>query len=427
MSLILEQLVQIRDLLNGHPLFTLGALLLSGYLMGKLVSLVKLPTITGYIIAGLLLGDTMTGVVHHEMGEDLKLITDIALGLIALTIGGEFYWVKLKKMGKEVIIITVFQILLTFLAVFAALFVFGMDPAMALIMGAIATATAPAATVAIVQSLRAHGPFVDYLYGVVALDDAGCVLIFGITFALASGILGSETAVAAAGAAVEAVHISPFSLIFHAVKEILFSLLLGGVFGFLIHRMTLKKNSTNEILIITLGLVFLETALAIVFHLSPLMSNMAAGALLINFSPRNHRIFRILEPLTPPLYALFFVIAGTELNPAVLMEKHILILGFAFILSRALAKYGGVYLGSLVGGAPLNVRKFLGFCMVPQAGVAIGLVLLIQASPLVQNLSPAYALIIKDMVNIILLSVFINELIGPPLSKFAIVKGLERE
>ncbi len=419
MEFLLQQLIELRNLLSSHALFTVGILLTFGYFMGKAVARIKLPAITGYIIAGLLLGDTVSGIVHTHMSEGLKIVTDVALGLIALTIGGEFYWVKLKKMGKEVVIITLAQIVLTFLAVTLSLWLFKMEFPLALIMGAIATATAPAATVAIVQTLRAHGPFVDYLYGVVALDDAGCVIVFGISFAIATGLLG-------AGGAGAAAH-GPAVLIGHAFLEIFLSLLIGLIFGYLIHRMTRRKDNANEILIITRGLIFLETALAIVFHLSPLMSNMAAGTIIINLSARNHRIFRILEPLTPPIYALFFVIAGTELNPAVLLQEKILILGAVFILARGAAKYGGVYLGSAVSGAPKCVRKYLGFCMIPEAGVAIGLVLLIQASPLIVHLPPHYDQIISDMVNIILLAVFVNELVGPPVSKFAIVKGLEEE
>jgi len=180
-------------------------------------------------------------------------------------------------------------------------------------------------------------------------------------------------------------------------------------------------------MILTLGFIFLETASAIVFNLSPLLSNMAAGALLINMSPKNHRIFRILEPMTPPIYALFFVIAGTELNPGIIFQKEILSLGFVFIFARGLAKYFGIFLGSIAGKAPANIKKYLGFCMLPQAGVAIGLVLMIQASPVVAALPPLDAKVISMMVNIILLSVFVNELIGPPVSKLAIIKAMELE
>ena len=415
MQTLISFLVEFRDLMSNHALFTLGMLLVIGYFTGKLASLFRLPEITGFIVAGLIMGETVTGIVPHHMGENLKIVTEVALGLIALTIGGEFYWVKLKRVGKEVVIITIVQLLASFGAVVFGMTLLGFDLPYALMLGAIASATAPAATVAIVQSLRATGLFVDYLYGVVALDDAGAVILFGLSFAMASGLLGVS------GADHGAVLV-----IIHALGVVLLSLAAGAVAGFLIHRFTRKKSS-NEIMIISLGFVFLATAVSVIFELSPLMTNMAAGAVIINLSPSNHRIFRILEPLTPPIYALFFVIAGTELQPAILIQTKILLLGGGYILFRALGKYSGVYFGSLLGKVRGTIRTYLGFCMLPQAGVAIGLVLMIQASPLVSYLPPEQIVIIDTMVNIILLSVFINELIGPPISKYALIRGNEME
>ena len=265
------------------------------------------------------MGDTVTGIVHPEMGESLKFVTDLALGLIALTIGGEFYAAKLKSMGKEIVIMTIFQVGLAFSFVAMAMILAGVDVPFALLLGAIATATAPAATVAIVQSMRAHGKFVDYLYGLVALDDAGCVAVFGVVFALVVGMLNPLS-------------VGAGFLILNACKEIGFSIGIGLIAGYVIHITTRKKSHSNEMLLITLGVIFVETALSIVLELSPLMSNMAAGTLLINASPRNHRLFKSIEPLTPPLYALFFVIAGTELDPHILVKKEILFVGFVFII-----------------------------------------------------------------------------------------------
>lgn len=416
MDVLIQDFLEFKELLSHHTLFVIGLLLIFGYFLGKLADKIKLPEITGYIISGLLMGDAVFGIIPHN--TDLSIVTDVALALIALTIGGEFYIAKLKVMGKEVIVLTIFQILLTYIVVSVSLVIFKMELPFALLLGAIATATAPAATVAIVQSLRAHGKFIDRLYGIVAMDDAGAVIMFSITFAIATGMMAPHGASSDHGASI---------LIFHAFQEIILSLALGGVFGFFIHKATKRHSNTGEILILTLALVLLETALALFFHLSPLLSNMAAGAVLINISPRNHRIFRILEPLSPPIYALFFIIAGTELNPAALMQKEILLLGGVYILSRAIAKYSGVSLGAKVIGSAHNIRKYLGLCMLPQAGVAIGLVLMIQTSPVVQALPEEQQSIIQLMVNIVLLAVFFNELTGPPLSKFAIVNAMEEE
>ncbi|MBB6482054.1 cation:proton antiporter [Spirochaeta isovalerica] len=416
MNLIIEDFFEFKELLSQHSLFIIGLLLVFGYFLGKLADKVKLPEITGYIISGLLMGDAVFQMIPHD--SELTIVTDVALALIALTIGGEFSLSKLKVMGREVMILTIFQILLTYAVVSISLVIFKLELPFALLMGAIATATAPAATVAIVQSLRAHGRFIDRLYGIVAMDDAGAVIVFSVSFAIATGMLSPREAASGHGASL---------LIFHAFTEIVFSLLLGALFGFFIHKSTRKHTNTGEILILTLALVLLETALALFFHLSPLLSNMAAGAVLINISPRNHRIFRTLEPLSPPVYALFFIIAGTELNPSALMKKEILLLGAVFIVSRAIAKYSGINLGARAAGSAHNIRKYLGFCMLPQAGVAIGLVLMIQTSPVILALPEAEQATISLMVNIVLLSVFFNELTGPPLSKFAIIHAMEEE
>lgn len=414
LSAVLEPLLHLRDLLNGHPLFSLGVLLIIGYGLGKLAAKVRLPEITGFIFAGILMGDTVTGIIPHHMGEDLKLVTEVALGLIAITIGGEFYAAKLRRLGGAIVVITLVQIFVTFAVVTVALMVFRMPLPFALLMGAIASATAPAATVAIVQSLRARGKFVDYLYGVVALDDAGAVVLFGVVFAVAAGLLGTGDHGAA-------------HLVLHALREVGLSLVAGAASGVLIHIFARRKTNSNEVLIITLGMLFITTAFAIIFDLSPLLTNMAAGAVIINLGPQNHRIFRFLEPFTPPIYALFFVIAGTELRPQILAQSEILLLGSVYILARAVGKYGGVYAGAAMSRVEPEIRQNLGICMFPQAGVAIGLVLLIQASPLTADLSAENVRLVDTMVNIILLSVFVNEVVGPPLSKAAIIRGNKME
>ena len=399
-----------------NPLFAIGLLLIGGYFTGKFLAKIGLPEVTGFLIAGIFLGESFLGFIPHHMNNLLKGITEIALSLIAITIGGEFYLTKLKRLGEKVVIITVVQIAVTFGLVSIALYLFGMDISFAMLLGAIASATAPAATVAIVQALRAYGSFVDYLYGVVALDDAGAVVLFGVIFAFVSNILTPST-----------VSFSAINIVFIAVFEVLVSLIIGSLFGFLLHIITRKIGNNNELLIISLSLVLITTAISIVFHLSHLLTNMALGAVLINLSPRNHRIFKELERLSPPIYALFFIIAGTELNPKIILNKNILLLGFVYILFRMVGKYYGVYIGCSISKTTTSIKKYLGYCMFPQAGVALGLVLLIQTSPIISVLSETNRIIVDNMVNIILLSVFVNELIGPPISKYGIIKGNQME
>jgi Kef-type K+ transport system membrane component KefB len=412
---MIEFLSAIKDMFSHHIIFSMGLILVAGYLLGKGAEYIRFPAITGYIIAGILLGDSVTGLIHIEISASLKVVTEIALGLIALTIGGEFAVEKIKRKGRKIIIITLFQLFITFGIVSVSLFLFRLPLLISLLLGAVATATAPAATVAIVQSLRVRGEFIDYLYGIVALDDAGCVIIFAVTFAIVSALAG-------------AVGTSAFGPVLHVLSgilEIILSLVIGFISGVIIHMGTRRNRKRNEVLIITLGMILLTTSISIMFHLSSLLANMMLGATLINLSIKNHRIFTIIEPLTPPIYAAFFAIAGTELNIGILGNVSILVFGLIFIIARMAGKYGGVYIGAALTKTQSKIRRYLGLCMFPQAGVAIGLVLLLQGSPVIAQFPPASQLFIDQMINIVIFSVFINELAGPPLSKFAIVKGAD--
>jgi len=415
MQIIADILIQIRDTFNHHVVFGVGALLIMGYFFGKLAERIKLPAITGYIVAGLILGDSITGIIHTEMTESLRTVTEVALGIIAITIGSEFSIQKIRRLGKGIIIITLVQLFLTFFVVSAALLLFHKPLSYALLLGAIASATAPAATVVIIQNLRARGDFVDTLYGVVALDDAGCVILFAIVLAWVGSLMGSALDQTA----------SIIVPVFHAFSEIGFSLLVGLIEGIVLHLLTRNNHRNNELMIIVLGCIFVFTAIAISLHLSPLLSNMLAGAVLINVSRHSQRIFRVVGPLTPPLYAVFFAIAGTELKLSIIATPAILLIGVVYVLSRAMGKYSGIWLGAYLAKSPTLVRNYLGLSMLPQAGVAIGLVLILQASPLAANAPPEIKTMFLELANIVLFAVMVNELIGPPLSRFAIIRGAE--
>jgi len=403
----------LRTLVSHHILFAIGIVLIVGYILGKVADKLKLPVVTGYIIAGILLGESIGNVIELKMVHALRPITEIALGLIAIAIGGEFSRSKLKSIGKGIIILTLFQIGLTFVLVSGALMLIGFKYEFSLLLGAIATATAPAATVAIVQSLRARGKFIDYLYGLVALDDAGSVIIFGFVFAFIGITLPN----------ISGIKSNPMIMILTALGEIFLSIIIGIVVGFILHKATHKKQNKSEIMIIALGIIFIVISLAHPLHISPLITNIVIGVTLVNLSHKNQRISRILEGLTPPIYAAFFAIAGTELQLGIFTQPGILIIGVIFVVARMIGKYFGVYLGALTVHSDAVTKQYLGICMFPQAGVAIGLVLMIQASPIIANSTPEMQHLAINMVNIVIFSVFINELVGPVLSKWAIIKG----
>lgn len=402
-------LLQLRDAFSRHLVFGVGILLMGSYFMGRLAERLNLPAITGFILAGLLLGPSVIGLVHSDLDATLASITEIALALIALVIGSEFSLRKLRAIGRPVVIITLFQLFAAFILVTGGLVLAGMAVEFAAILGAIASATAPAATVAIIRDLKARGPFVDHLYGIVALDDAGCILLFASVTAIASNSLGASAGMLAS--------------IFHAFVEIFASIALGAVAGWLLHVLTRGRTRANEVLIISLSMILVLSAISSTFHLSALLSSMSAGAVMANLSRKAHRIVTSLDSISPPLYAAFFAIAGTELNLGVLTSPSILLLGGVFVLARGIGKVAGVHFGAVAAGSDPLIRKYLGLGMLPQAGVAIGLVLFLDTIPyFAQNHH-----ITATLINIVLFSVLFNELAGPPLSRYSVIKGANLE
>ncbi len=403
----------IKFYFSHHIIFSAGLLLIFGYIFGQLSEKIKLPAITGYIFAGILVGGSGLKLIHHENLEILNILSEVTLSFIAVIIGGEFSFYKLRAYGKKIIILTFAQMFLTFFLVSFGLIFLGISSYVAFLLGAIAAATAPAATVVIVEKLKAKGEFVDYLYGIVALDDAGTVILFSVAFAISTSIISG-------------LNTSFLNSTFHAFLEILYSVLIGVFGGIAIHFSTAKKRNMNEIKIITLGILFITTSISISLELSPLIANMTVGMLLVNLSKKNVRILFALQPLTAPLYAIFFAIAGTELSLEIFKDKSVILAGFLFIILRAIGKYFGIYLSSIPLKIPVKIKKYLGLGLLPQAGVAIGLVLFVQASPVIKNASEAIQQEITVMINIVLMSVFFNELFGPVLAKIAILKNLKR-
>ena len=402
--------------INGQPLLSLGVLILAGYAFGRLCQLLRLPTITGYIVAGLLVSDSVVGIIDHHTVESLAPITEVALSFIAITIGGEFHFAKLRRTGGKILTITLFEAILAAAAVSVVLGFLLLPFSYALLLGAIAAATAPAATVVIVRDLRARGEFVDYLFGVVAFDDAVSVLLFSIGFAVVTPLLMGG---AAHGVGV----LVAFG---HGLAEIGLSALAGVIAAVVIHAVTGRRRPDNEVLLITLGVLLASTALVFLLELSALIANMCAGVALVNLAPRNRRVFAALEPITAPVFALFFILAGAELDLSVVGQGLVVVIGLVYLAARFAGKMAGVTLGSLAVRAPANVRRYLGYCLFPQAGVAIGLAMVVQGSTLFVDAPDAVREMLRLLTNVVLFSVFVNELIGPLISRFGIVRGASR-
>jgi Kef-type K+ transport system membrane component KefB len=421
MNGIWQTLVEFRDLFTERPIFLVGLLLLVGYGIGKLAVRARFPEITGFILAGLFVSSFTTGIVSEEMNESLHVVTEVAIGFLALTIGGEFSARKLRRIGRDIVLITVVHLIGTFAVVFGACL--AMDwlfPELhvghpyVILLAVIACATSPTIIVAEVHHMRAHGRFIDYLFGVVALGDAIAVVVFGIAFTLVTNILGAAES-------------NP--LILRSFLEIIGSVAIGALGAVPLAIVARKVHNPNELMIITTGIIFSLTGVSLALHLSPLLVNMAMGAVLINISPRNDRVFGSIEPFTPPIYALFFVIAGLEIDPSVFLNRITLLVGTFYIVVRGVGKIWSTSLGCRLCRLPPAIGRHIGMCMLSKGGIALGFVLLIQTSPAVETLrsNPQIYSILAHLVNVILFSIFVNELISPFFLRYAVVRGNEME
>lgn len=382
-------------------LFYLALILFAGLLFGRAVKLIKLPNVTGYLIAGLILGPYCLKVFPLDFVTDMELVSEIALAFIAFSIGSEFKLSYLKRVGITPVIIAIFEALIAAALVAGVLYAFGFGLETALLLGAIASATAPAATIMVVKQYKAKGPVTETLLSVVALDDAVALIAFGFASAIVNSMLRP----------------GEISLAMSVIKpflEIIGSMALGFLLGFLF-KVPLRffKKSTNR-LIITAGSVFLGAALADVFGLSPLLLCMSMGAMLANVSNEAESIFKQADGITAPIYLMFFVVSGAELDISVLPQ--IGVIGLLYVVSRVIGKVTGASLGAAVMKAPPAVKKYIGLTLVPQAGVAIGLALLASQS------LPEYGQTIRAVV---LCGTLIYELTGPVITKTALKKAGE--
>ena len=383
-------------------MFYIGLLIVAGMLGGKLARVLKAPSVTGYLLAGILVGPAVFNIVNQSILGNMAVVSEMALALIAFTIGSEFNFKRLKKLGKNIFIITVTQALLTFTFVFSiCFFLFNKSLAFSLLLGAISCATAPAATIMVIKQYKADGPLVRTLLPVVAIDDAICIIVFGISLSLSKTSVSNEV-------------LSVSHMIWRPLIEISASLLLGLVAGFIFTISHKYFRSDEETLIAILGLVIMTSGIAIIFNLSALLACMMIGATVANLLGDRKRIFHLANCFCPPLYLLFFTVAGATLHLREL--THIGYLGIAYLIARTLGKILGAAIGAKSTAAPKTIVKYLGLGLLPQAGVAIGLGTLANSS---------FPNIGAQLMTIVLGGVVFFEIIGPFCAKYAITKAGE--
>ena len=402
-------------------LLSVAFAVLAGLMMTRVVKKLGLPDVTAYLVAGVLIGPYALGRLNLPVGfhtleavEGLNLMSDVALGFIAFAIGNEFRLSALKKTGKQATIVGIVQGLVAALFVDAALiglhFILGdkLPISSAITLGAIATATAPAATLMVVRQYKAKGKLTDILLPVVALDDAVGLVVFAVSFGVARA-LGSGA-------------IDLVSVLVNPALEIALSLVLGAVMGEILTQMEKLFNSNSNRLSMTIVFVLLTVAISKAeFHIgkvtigfSSLLVCMMLGTIFCNRCILSGDLMEKADAWTAPLYVLFFVISGAELELDVFADLSVVGIGLVYILFRSLGKYVGAYGSCKTTGCDEKVTKYLGVTLLPQAGVALGMCLM------VGELGSYEGRLIR---NIVLFSVLVYELIGPTLTKWALTKA----
>lgn len=404
-------------------LLSVSIAVLAGLLMTRAFKPFKLPSVTAYLIAGVLIGPYFLGslninglgFVSEEAVSTLSLISEVSLAFIAFSIGNEFRLEELKKTGRQAFVIGIFQALVATLFVDLALFaVHLMMPdklsvAQLITLGAIATATAPAATLMVVRQYKAKGPLTKLLLPIVALDDAVGLIVFAVSFGIAKSLVSGS--------------VDLISIIVNPLIEIVASLALGAIMGWLLTQLEKMFNSNTNRLNMTIALVFLAASISMIdFHVGPvhvsfssLLVCMMLGTIFCNTCPLSHDIMEATDKWTSPLFALFFVISGAELQLSVFKDSAIIIIGVVYIVFRCLGKYYGARISAKATDCSPEICKYLGITLFPQAGVALGM------CATAMQLGEQGSLIR----NITLFAVLIYELVGPLMTKDALTKAGE--
>ncbi|MBQ8321553.1 MAG: cation:proton antiporter [Clostridia bacterium] len=404
-----------------QALLSLSVSLFAGLMLSRVAKLMKLPAVTAYLVAGILVGPYVLGALgvpglgFTSMAdvENYSILCDVALGFIAFSIGNEFRLSQLKKIGKQATVIGILQAVITTLLVDIALIVFHLCapdilslPA-ALTLGAIAAATAPAATLMVVKQYKAKGPVTDILLPVVALDDAVGLMLFAISFGVARAMQKGAVDV--------------ISVVVEPILEIVLSLALGAAMGFIFNFCERFFHSRSKRLSMSITFVFITIAFSMMkfeiggVHIgfSSLLVCMMLGTVFCNICDFSEELMERVDRWTAPLFVLFFVLSGAELELSVFTNFAIILVGIVYILSRSVGKYSGAFVSAKLTKCDDNIVKYLGITLLPQAGVALGMAM--KAGEL-----GADGMIVA---NITLFAVLIYELIGPMLTKIALTKA----
>jgi len=401
-------------------LISLSIALLAGLLLSRLAKKINLPAVTAYLVAGVLIGPFLLGAfkipgvgITHEQIDAFGIIADVALGFIAFSMGNEFRLAQLKKIGKQATVIGIFQAIFTTAVVDVALIALHFaipdkfSLSAAIVLGAVATATAPAATLMVVRQYKAKGPLTDILLPVVALDDAVGLVVFAVSFGIARSMTQAS--------------VSILSIILEPLLEVILSLALGFVMGLLFTLCERFFHSRSKRMAVSVTFVFLTVGIScckfqigdIHVGFSSLLACMMLGTVFCNICDFSEELMDRADRWTAPILILFFVISGAELDLSVFSELAVVLIGLAYIASRSIGKYFGAGISSRMTHCDDNIVKYLGITLLPQAGVALGMA--IKAMELGSE-----GAIVR---NITLFAVLVYEIVGPFLTKIALTKA----
>lgn len=374
---------------------------ITGLVFSKITHWLKLPSVTGYLVGGLFLGPYVLNVITETTVEQLGIFSNIALGFIAFSIGSEFKLSYFKRVGVTPIVIASLESLFAVIVVAIAMLIYGKSLEFSLMLGAIAAATAPAATIMVIRQYQSRGPVTETLLSVVAIDDATALILFGFSLAIVNALSGGGDT-------------SLLMMLLSPILELLLSFIIGTILGIIFTYVLnfFKDPAIRNPLII--AFVLLALGIAEALHASELMVCMVLGAVFCNLSIYSDSVMELADTMTPALFMMFFVLSGAELNISILPSVGII--GMIYIIIRVVGKWLGAYTGALICHASHEIKTYLGPCLVPQAGVAIGLSLVAQTAV------PQYGSTIR---TIILCGTLIYELVGPFITKLSLTKAGE--
>ncbi len=406
----------VKDELIKYSFITLfGFATVLSFYMGIGARKLKLPSIIGYMILGIILGPSLFDLFTEEEIKNVGFMNEIILGMVAFSIGAELNIRALKRLGMGIVSIIFSESFLAFFVVTVGVYLLKRDLPMALIFGAMAPASAPAGTVAVIQEYRARGSLTQALYAVVGFDDGLAIIIFGFAFAFAKSLLFAEATGGKSDLLMS--FLIPF-------KEIFISVIIGSVFGFTFCQIVRFLKSPRDFIIMVFGFVLMATGISILLHYSLILTNMIIGFFLVN--TRKEVIVRnVMTPLTeimPLLFIWFFFLAGVHLD----LKKLAMLgtIGVIYIITRSSGLIMGAYIGGVIGKVEDKIKKLIGLGILSQAGVAIGLSLIVQQE-LIEINSDHAQMIGKSVIVIVTATSVVFEIIGPIMTRYALKKAGE--